>query len=71
MDPKPLLSYTRKCYRSNCNGTITVTKVLGQHIWLDTIFNNQTKEKDITCTLKIYFTKLNEITTIRKIKNYI
>lgn len=51
MDPDPLLSYIRKCYRSNCNGTITVTKVLGQHIWLDTIFNKQTNKKYLTCTL--------------------
>lgn len=51
MNPDPLSSYTRKCYRSNCNGTITVTKSLGKHIWLDTIFNNQTNEEDLTCRL--------------------
>ena len=50
MNPDPLASDTRKCYRSNCNGTITVTKVLGQHVWFDTIFNNRENE-DLTCTL--------------------
>jgi len=51
MNPDPLSPYTRKCYRSNCNGTITVTKVLGQHVWFDTIFNNPENEEDLTCIL--------------------
>lgn len=63
MNPDPLSSYTRKCYRNNCNGTITITKLLGKHIWLDTIFNNRANEKDLTC-------KLNDIPHQIVINNY-
>lgn len=35
MVPSQLDHYTRKCYRDGCDGTITVTKELGQHLFIE------------------------------------
>jgi len=35
MVPSQLDHYTRKCYRDECDGTITVTKELGQHLFIE------------------------------------
>ncbi|KAF0754965.1 Uncharacterized protein FWK35_00018146, partial [Aphis craccivora] len=38
MVPSQLDHYTRKCYRDECDGTITVTKELGQHLFIEIMY---------------------------------
>lgn len=52
MIPHPLAEYTRKCYNNMCEGPITVTKSINNHIWIDTIMYK--KGKEIECKLEIY-----------------
>lgn len=47
MKPEPLAGYNKKCYHSGCNGTITITKILNKHIWIDTIMNGDNNKKYI------------------------
>lgn len=58
MKPDPTITYNRKCYHSGCNGNIVVTKTLNQHIWLDTIMQNdmemEFKLEDIPLTISIH-----------------
>jgi len=52
MKPTQLSHYTRKCYRDGCNGTITVTKHLGRHIFIETNTKTSDKPEEIKCKIQ-------------------
>lgn len=52
MKPSQLSHYTRKCYRDGCNGIITVTKHIGQHIFIKINMNTSTKIEELKCKVQ-------------------
>lgn len=60
MKPSQLQHYIRKCYKDGCDGTITVTKNVGQHLFIET----NTMTFDNLEPLNIYITDIPEIIQI-------
>lgn len=52
MIPSQLENYTRKCYRNGCNGEITVTKEIGQHLFIETNINTYKQQQELQCYIK-------------------
>jgi len=51
MSPPQLQHYKRQCLRNGCKGEITVTKVLGPHIIIETNMNTYDKNSELNCKL--------------------
>lgn len=51
MNPPQLSTYNRKCNRDGCNGTITVTKEIGNHIFIETNINIYNNHQELKCNL--------------------
>lgn len=51
MVPSQLDNYTRKCYRDGCDGTISVTKELGQHLFIEINIDTWKKLESLKCLI--------------------
>lgn len=51
MVPSQLDHYTRKCYRDGCDGTITVTKELGQHLFIEINIDTFNQLEGLKCLI--------------------
>lgn len=51
MVPSQLDHYTRKCYRDGCDGTIAVTKELGQHLFIEINIDTFNQLEGLKCLI--------------------